>query len=150
MNKKPGDQVVNLEIMFDSIAESFIDISDEGIFSAIKEEGRDVTVASARVRDLFAKADKKFRQKSLEEARALHKQHVSSLHSRPLVIQGSAADKRKWLEFALLQKPEMGRALTLQHREFSSVTDEEVDSYLRQLIELGVINLQELKTDTDD
>jgi len=54
----------DLETIFDSIAESFLDLSDEGIFAVAKEEGRDVTAASSRVRDLFSKAEKKFRQKA--------------------------------------------------------------------------------------
>jgi len=145
MSKNTRDDLEKLENLTERIAESFIEMSNDELLRVLADEGEDVSSIASRTRALFTATDKNFRQRSLRAAKQKHEENLGKLKNIPLALPGNAKDWRNWLDAALQRQPELKNALTLQHREFSSVTDDEVASYLRQLIALGVIDQKDLK-----
>jgi predicted phosphoribosyltransferase len=50
--------------------------------------------------------------------------------------------------FVLTQQPQYAELFTAQHREFTQLTDDDIESYLEDLNELGI--LQQLKRGAED
>jgi len=50
--------------------------------------------------------------------------------------------------FVVTKQPQYAELFTAQHREFTDLTDTDIESYLEDLDELGV--LERLKLDADD
>lgn len=129
--KKELDNI--LEELLDSIQAA----SPEEIAEDVRSGGRDIKDIAAAVKGDLLAAVRRFEQRKLRAARAQYESRVGT--QRPsYTLPGTAVERRTQLMAILTAKPEMKRMLTVQHRDFENLTDEDVESALEELGELGL------------
>lgn len=141
MTDKPRDYNKDLANIMNAMAESTLDISDEEIESEIREEGRDPDAVAERVRDVIRDAVKDCQQQQLLEAQKRYDERVAALSAKRYQIPERIDEQRERIKVLLAANPQLGSGfLTAQFRDFSELADEDVGSYLRQLLELMEAN----------
>jgi len=124
------DDELNTVMSF--LAESVAQMSD----SQIEEEFG--TEAAPRTTQLLQSALKDFDRAKLRQARATYEAAKRGLGQRTYDLP-KKANERRTLLLALTQRPEIRSVLTAQAREFRNLTDSDVESFLKQLAELGLL-----------
>lgn len=84
---------------------------------------------------------KEYQQAPLREAQRKYEEHLSSMFKKDFHLPKSPEERRNLLDGFLASRPEIGSSLlTGAHREFRDLTDADVESYLKQLLELGAFD----------
>lgn len=133
----PNDKNYDDELHFlmSFLAESVAQMSD----SQINEEYGDEP--ESRTKEILKAELKELRKQKLREARAAYESAAGRLswHSHDLPL--SSSERRALLSGILSRRPELGPlALTAHHRELKDLTDSDVESFLKQLAELGLLD----------
>lgn len=138
---KADNSEKELAAIWNAFAEVIAQSSDEEILAEAREEGRDPQETGKRVRSLLKNAVKAYQQTKLRAAEERYKQRVIKLsHAKPSLPK-SPEERRALLSKILARVPEMRSALvTTQFREFESIPDADVESFLQQMMDLGVID----------
>lgn len=124
-----------------ALAESVAETSDEEILEETREQGEDPRAAASHVRNVLFSAAKDYQQRHLREAQRRYEQNVSAMKQKTYDLPKSANERRLLLDRVFSLQPAMKSAiLTAQHRDFKSLTDTDIESYLKQLKELGALN----------
>ena len=132
-----------------ALSESVADVSDEDVREEAKEAGEDPHAAAERIRARMLSTVKAFKMRSLESAREKHAAHVAEMSRKVYAIPDRPEERRALLWSMIEREPELGEALlTAQHRDFSGLSDEEIETCLEQLQELGA--LSPLKPESQD
>lgn len=127
--------------LWDAFAESLVESSDDEVIAEAREEGEDPHQTAQRVRSALIDAVKSFQQRRLHEAEQEYKRRITEMYERQHRLPDNPEQRRELLSLVFSRIPAMQTALlTAQHREFSSLTDEDIESYLKQLAELGVLD----------
>ena len=136
-NKKTESE--RLEAMFDALGESICNESDEEILEDLRQEGIDPEAEAARLRTMMLDTVKAFQQRRLIVAREGYRRRVEQLEKRKYPIPESAQERRSLFSF-VLQQPQCARLVTAQYRELKDLTDDDIETYLEDLAELGVLD----------
>ena len=136
-NKKTESE--RLEAMFDALGESICNESDEEILEDLRQEGIDPEAEAARLRTMMLDTVKAFQQRRLIVAREGYRRRVEQLEKRKYPIPESAQERRSLFSF-VLQQPQCARLVTAQYRELNDLTDDDIETYLEDLAELGVLD----------
>jgi hypothetical protein len=138
-DKKKYDE--QLSIIMNRLADSVLDLSDEQMLSETREEGIDPLKEAERIRDVLQRSSKKYRMQKLKDAERIYKEKVARLKDIRLKLPQSPADRRNLLAAVFAAKPDIqSLMLTAQHRDFDQLTDSDVESSLKQLAYLGVLD----------
>jgi hypothetical protein len=120
--------------LMDAMAESVAEMSEEDVALELAEEERDST---EQVRELLRDSIKASKQKPLMEAQARYEKHLAAMERKKHEIPSALSEQRKMIASILAGNPQFGTGLlTAQYRDFTQLPDEDVESYLRQLLEL--------------
>jgi hypothetical protein len=123
-----------LDRLMSFLAESVAQMSDSEITKEYSSEPRTKEVFKATLKDL--------RKEKLREARAAYDVAARGLSLRLYDLPSSNSERRVLLSTILSRRPDLGSlAFTAQHRELKDLTDSDVESFLRQLAELGLLDL---------
>ena len=133
-----------LEAIMKGLADSVIKEPAEELTNDLRAEGIDPEAYAEETRQLMLDAIKAHRQQHLRQARRSYEDSVAALKQKTYHLPVTAAKRRTLFDRALTKDPSL-RQLTLQNRDFTELTDEDVESCLRQLQDLGVIDEQDLK-----
>ena len=128
-----------LEVMFDALGESICNESDEEILEDLRQEDIDPEAEAARLRTMMLDTVKAFQQRRLIVAREGYRRRVEQLEKRKYSIPESAQERRSLFSF-VLQQPQCARLVTAQYRELKDLTDDDIETYLEDLAELGVLD----------
>jgi hypothetical protein len=124
-----------------ALAESGWEMTDEEVLDDARECGEDVERDAEHVKDVFRRSLKEHRQAPLREAQKKHESRVAAMFKEDSRLPQSADERREMLNAFFASRPDIGSALlTAQHREFSELTDADVEDTLRQLKELGALD----------
>jgi hypothetical protein len=94
------------------------------------------------VRGILRSAGRAYLQQKLRESRRAYEAAVEEMRSRKYDLPETAAARRRLLDSILRERPSFEPiVLTAQHRNFSDLTDEDVTSFLRQLKDLGLLDM---------
>ena len=127
------------ERVLDQIAES-IEIGDAGEIAAdLKESGQDVNEIASRTKAAALAGIKEFRQQRLHHARQRYQESSSKIERRPKRFGGSPEERRRRFFSALESNPGLKSALTVQYRDLSELTDEDIETGLDDLETLGAL-----------
>jgi len=140
MNKRK-----KIRALHDALADSVLSLSDEQLSAALREEGRDPDVVAEETRALLLGTVKQFQQRALVKARVEHEAAVHQLETRRPVFPRTAQERRDLLVGLLTQQPAATGVLTAQWREFSEMTDADVETALLELAHLGFIDTDQQK-----
>jgi len=137
----------NLHSIYDALTDSVIGASDDEVIEEARLVGQDPTIEAGRLKAVMLASVKAYQQRALREAReAYDAQEQSS--SRTSFVPGTPAERRELFSFVLAKQPQYTELFTAQHREFTDLTDDDIETYLEDLDELGI--LQKLTPDSDD
>lgn len=120
-----------LSSVFSNIADSILEMSSDEIDAEIARTGDN----SQAIKQILFNAVTLDRQKSLREARRRYDENFREYDKKNYDIPSSPKEKRRLL-YSLIEGISMQSQLTLQNRDFSDVPDEDLDGYLRQLLEV--------------
>jgi AcrR family transcriptional regulator len=137
MANKPRDYNQELASIMNAMAESTLDLTDEEIEAEIREEGGDPDTIAEHVRDVLRQAIKECQQRPLMEAQKRYDERLSALREKQYQMPELPAEQREMINTLLAANPHLrSGAFTAQFRDFNELADEDVGSYLRQLLEL--------------
>jgi hypothetical protein len=85
---------------------------------------------------------KRFKQRALVAAKEEHRQKAAQIATRRFRLPESVAEKRQLLDAVIAQHQQAGRMLTAQHRDFTEMTDDDVESWLQQFGVLGLLGAE--------
>ncbi len=130
--KNKNDEELHLLMSF--LAESVAQMSDD----QVKEEfGAD---PKPRTKEILKAALKDCHKQKLREARAEYESATKGLSSRSYDLPHGKGEQRALLSSILSRQPELrSLAFTAQHRELKDLPDADVESFLRQLADLGLL-----------
>src|SRR5713226_9297353 len=133
MADKMRDYEQELTSFMNGMAESVAEMSDEELTQELAEE----PVDSEQVRRLLLNTIKECKQRLLVEAQKRYDEHVAALVSDEFEIPSGLEEQREMITSILASNPLLGAGLlTAQYRDFNELSDEDVESYLRQLMKL--------------
>ncbi len=130
-----------LVALMDALAEHTATLSDREILDDTIAAGVDAKAEAGRVRKGLADALLGAKKQRLQTAAAAHEKTVQALNERVARLPASPESRRGLLDRIVLRQPEMRQTVvTLQHRDFQSFSDADIESALRQLDALGLID----------
>jgi hypothetical protein len=141
MPEKPHDYEAELRAMMDALAESAAQASDKEILAEVRESGEDPEAVAARVRGILKTAVTSYEQRRLRAAEESYRSRVEAIRRQSRAIPATPERRRELFMAIMARQPGLGAALvTLQNREFRSLTDADIHSALEQLAALGALS----------
>lgn len=116
------------------------------IAADLKAGGFDLSEVESRMRASALSGIKAFKQKGLHRARARYQESTTRIERRTRGLTGSTEDRRWRFIHALEANPGIRSSLTVQHRDFNEMTEQDIDSALEEMEILGVLG----ERDVDD
>lgn len=142
------EEVARIE---DELSESTLYMTDEEIVEEMREEGIDPDQVNDRVKDILRETTKHYRQRSLMKAQGLYDNHVAELRLVKGDLPESLDEQRRMIGVVLASNSQFsGGLLTAHFRDFDNLADEDVESYLRQLLKLIEMTQSDDFQDGDD
>ena len=144
MADKPLSHRERLGRILDSAADYLEHASWNELLEDAREEGRDPAQTLKRVKSVLSGAVKDHDQRALKEAKEAYLQEVANLRSCPIKLPGTPEGRRNLLATVFSQQPQLRPAFTFQNRDFTELTDDDVEHYLRKLALLGILDQSSL------
>jgi uncharacterized damage-inducible protein DinB len=129
-----------LRALYEEIAESIAEAPDAEIVEECKAEGESVEQVANHMRDVLRGAWKGFQQQSLREAREKYQRTTSALKATSIQLPVTAAERRQMFARVLARRPEVGKTIHMQFRDFDQISDEDVETCLQQFAQLGLLS----------
>jgi hypothetical protein len=149
MPDKSRDYELELFNVMNAIGDIELEMSEEELLDELRREGKDIEKQAEHVREAFRMAIREYRKAPLLEAQKKYEEHLSRIVTRDFKLPETAVERRNLLSGLFARKPEFRELLTAQHREFKDVTDADVESYLKQLIELGALESESQEEESE-
>ena len=144
--EQPRNYTKELDNLVNALADSVLELSDDELLAEASENGEDIQAQSQEVTDVLRSTLKRFKQHKLIEAERLYEERSKKVFDRELTLPQTPVERRAFLTAYLQNNPGMGKAiLTTQHRDFQELSDEDIESYLKQLFALGAFQNDEPK-----
>lgn len=139
MPTKSRDYRSELQEVMNELAEGVAEASDEELVAEAQEAGLDLEVEMTSVNAVLRRSVEKFRKRKLERARHDYEHAASALFTKSYRLPDTPRERRNLLTNLLVAKPQMQDMFTMQFRELDQLSDEDVESSLRKLAELGIL-----------
>lgn len=137
---EPKEVLDELCNVMDTVSEPVLLMSDEEVLAEAVASGENPEQSAANVKALLQSAVKEYRQRRLRSAQEEYEREAFASQRRQATLPNSTAERRILLNLVCTQKPDIGNALTLRHRNFDELTDADVESSLEELQELGALD----------
>ena len=144
-NKKTESE--RLEAMFDALAESICNESDDELLEDLRQEGVDPETEANRLKDMMLDTLKAFQQRGLVSAQKGYRRRVEQLEKKKYPIP-EGRQERGSLFSLILQQPQYAGLVTAQYRDLKDLSDEDIETCLEDLAELGILD-EMVKTDDE-
>lgn len=137
-DKSPDEQ---LRAVHEALSEIIPRLSKEELDAEIRTRGKDPAEVAERTRSIMKSAVKNYQREQLQAATARHKARITELFQKKRDLPSTPEGRRELLAAVFAGIPDIQSAvLTAHHREFSSLTDTDVEDYLYDLAALSVID----------
>ena len=144
-NKKTNSE--RLEAMVDALAESICNESDDELLEDLRQEGVDPEAEANRLKDMMLDTLKAFQQRGLVSAQEGYRRRVEQLEKKKYPIPENRQAQRSLFSF-VLQQPQYAGLVTAQYRDLKDLSDEDLETCLEDLAELGILDEMD-KTDDE-
>jgi len=138
-----GKHREELERIFDALAESVLEATDEEIQDEMRQEGLEPAKVAEVTRSILLDAATSFEKRKLREARQAYERRRAEITEGRHRLLDFAEERRNLFMRLLALQPQLSAALTLQYRDFQDFTDDEIESLLEQIQVLGLLDGQE-------
>ena len=137
----PNDWGDRLHALAEALAEQAATLSDKEVADDAAADGTDVKKEAMVVRGVLLAGLQRAKKDRLNRALAQRERVLASLKSSAATLPPDAASRRTLLADVIQRKPQVRDAvMTLQHRDFDSMSDDDVDSILIQAHLLGLLD----------
>jgi hypothetical protein len=136
-----------LDALIDSLADSVLEASDDEIIEELRMSGGNPDAEAARLKAMMLATVKAFRQRALETARAAYSRQIEQMERKQYAIPNTPAERRKLFSL-FTQQPQFAQFVTAHYRDLENLTDNDIETYLEDLAELGI--LEKLERDKTD
>jgi hypothetical protein len=141
MAAKARSQAERFARIFDSLCEDIRTAPGEELLQSAHEAGRDPASTNVRLKSLLRSTFKAYQQKFLMEARQGYERELANISEGFFDLPKTAQGRRSWFVAALAQAPQLLPAFTLQNRELTDLSDEDIESHLKKLAQLGILKV---------
>jgi hypothetical protein len=129
-----------------ALADRAANARDKEIVDDATAEGVDIKSEAADVRGVLLTGLQRAKRARLGRARAEREKIVASLKISTATLPATPAERRALLGRVIQRKPQMREAImTIQHRNFESLSDDDVEGVLKQLEHLGALDEDDAK-----
>jgi len=128
----------SFENLMNKLAESMELASADELLEEDSGLTADAVVRGEGVRKLLLQEVANYRKNLAEEAMRQHAATISEFLKNPYRLPDDPAAQRALLQRVFTDYPQLPSSLTLQHRDFRTLSDADVESLLKQLAALGV------------
>jgi FMN phosphatase YigB (HAD superfamily) len=129
-----------LENLMNELADGVLEMSDEEILAQVREARENPDAAARRVAEIVQRAITTRGQRKREEARREYEAVIAAMQTRTYRLPDDPQERRALLELVVRRNPRVRSAVTLQHRDLTSLSDADVESQLRKLQEVGFLD----------
>ena len=137
MNSKKDDV---LRAFYDEIAESVAEAPDADVVEECSAEGESVEQVAHHMRDVLRTAWTGFQQRSLREAREKYQRTTSVLKATVIQLPVTPAERRQMFTGVLARRPDVGKTIHIQFRDYDQMSDEDIETSLQQFNQLGLLS----------
>lgn len=137
MNKEQNKAREKLEKLCNALADDLDAMTDEELLAELEEAGEDVDAIAARTRALITDTVANIGRRKLAAARAGYDTHKAGHRSN--VLQWPMESKRALIQRFAQNDNALKQKLTLAARKGED-TEADMDSFIEDLIDLGVID----------
>ncbi len=128
-----------LETMSANLAQGVENASPEDLLAEAKAEGRNTEQIASGVKNTLLNAVRSFEQRKLHAARAQCRTRSTEPRKRHIVLPATADERRNLLLDAATNNRRIAQ-VTARFRDLKEISDEDVESALEDLIELGAFD----------
>jgi hypothetical protein len=136
-----------LDRLFANLAQGVENASPEDILAEARAEGQDTEQIALSVRSTLLDAVRSFEQRKLHAARHAYRKRSTELKNKRILLPETATARRALLISAASNDQRVAR-VTARFRDLKDLSDEDVQSALEDLIELGA--LEDIGKDNND
>lgn len=137
----PKDSGKRMQALVEALADDAASASAKTLIEDAVANGVDIKAEGSRIRNVLLAGLQRARRDRYRHAGLEHQQALRTLEQRATTLPKSPAMQRQILNRFLEKKPQMReQVVTLQAREFESFSDADVESALRQLQHLGLLD----------
>lgn len=136
-NKRTDEE--KLDALIEALGDSILEANDEEILEELRLSGIDMNAEAARLKAMLLRTVTAFRKRPLEVARAAYNLQLEHLEKKPYRIPETAIERRKLFSL-FTQQPQFAEFVTAQYRNIEELTDNDIESYLEDLAELGILD----------
>jgi hypothetical protein len=135
MCAKRRDSNKDLDAIFEGLLNSIEETPSMEIADELRSADVDVDAIAGDVKQALLAGVKRFEQRNLIAAREKYKSRMQE--PKKYVLPSTPVGRRDQFFALLAMQPQMKTILTVQHRDFSTLTDADIESALEELGELG-------------
>jgi hypothetical protein len=140
MAGKSRSDAERLAKILDGLGDFIRTAPGDELLEVAREEARNPAAVTARIKGLLTSALKAHQQEALVAAREGYQRALVTMSEPHVRLPGTAKGRRNWFQAVLIQAPQLQAAFTLQNRELSDISDEDIESHLQKLASLGVLD----------
>ena len=137
----------DLSALFGDLAEAVEQASPEDLLAEAKAAGQDTERIAAEVKNTLLDAVRSFEQRKLHAARHAYRKRSTDLMNKHIMLPATATARRALLLTAASNDQRVAK-VTARFRDLKEISDEDVQSALEDLMELGA--LDDLGKDNND
>ena len=127
-----------LETLYANLAQGVENASPEDVLAEAQAEGYDINQIASSVRATMLDAVRNFEQRKLHAARHGYRKRSTELRNRQNKLPSTPAERLALLIQAARGDERVAK-VTARFRDFKDLTDEDVQSALEDLLELGAL-----------
>jgi hypothetical protein len=136
-----------LDTLFPNLAQGVENASPEDLLAEARAEGQDTEQIASSVRSTLLDAVRSFEQRKLHAARHAYRKRSTDLMNKHIMLPATATARRALLLTAASNDQRVAK-VTARFRDLKEISDEDVQSALEDLMELGA--LDDLGKDNND
>jgi DNA anti-recombination protein RmuC len=129
-----------IDAVLDALGDYIQGATDDDLRAQANESGEDLAAINEDVKLIFYARLRASRRQRRDDLRTTYRTRADSRPARGSRLPRTFDEKRALLGAILASRPQFDQMLTTQHRKFSELTEEDLDSYLEELAELGVLD----------
>jgi hypothetical protein len=139
MSADTSPSKMDLKALFDDLAEAVEQAPPEDLLAEAKAAGQDTERIATEVKNTLLDAVRGFEQRKLHAARSAYRTRSTARHTRRFAMPATPAERRRMLTDAATTNNRVAR-VTAKYRDLKDLSDEDVQSALEDLMELGVFD----------
>ena len=127
-----------MHAFFQALADNVEALNDEEVLADCREDGRSPTDVATRTRSILQDAVKAFKQRPLLAARLERERVIERMKATRHQLPADPQLRRDLLA-RMMAQPQARGMLTAHGRDFTALTDEDVEEAILELMHLGVV-----------